>query len=235
MGRSRKRYLIAGKLANGNAGESFAEKDITTPRHKTSSLRLCGDEGVSSVKRGLRWAPALSAGTELIGVTRLAICYHNFHLRQLDTDMDDLRDSFSSLKKGIKHRIKGKKGKADNPEAGGSGERIGPSGPPPRPGSAPVTGGGCEQEGDEPNADEERVGPSAAPDENKPDWKSTASASAKLLFRGVRDSADAFGPLKAVAGGLCFILENCEVWSPSPTATHSAHQFRSVRRQTNKR
>ena len=35
--------------------------------------------------------------------------------------------------------------------------------------------------------------------ENKLDWKSTASATAKLLLRGVRGSAGAFGPLK-VAG-----------------------------------
>ena len=54
-----------------------------------------------------------------------------------------------------------------------------------------------------------------AADEKKPNWKSTVSATAKLILRGVRDSADAFGPLKSVAGGLCFILENCEVW-PSP-------------------
>ena len=49
--------------------------------------------------------------------------------------------------------------------------------------------------------------------EKKSGWKSTAFATAKLLLRGVRDSADAFGPLKSVAGGLCFVLENCEVWS----------------------
>jgi hypothetical protein len=55
------------------------------------------------------------------------------------------------------------------------------------------------------------VEPSPAADENKSNWKSTASATAKLLLRGVRDSADAFGPLKSVAGGLCFILENFEV------------------------
>ena len=65
--------------------------------------------------------------------------------------------------------------------------------------------------------------PSAAADENKSNWKSTASSTAKLLLRGVRDSADAFGPLKSVAGGLCFIVENYEVWSPSrirwPTLT----------------
>ena len=50
-------------------------------------------------------------------------------------------------------------------------------------------------------------------DKNKSDWKSTASATAGVFLRGVRDSADAFGPLKSVAGGLCFILENCEVRS----------------------
>jgi len=57
--------------------------------------------------------------------------------------------------------------------------------------------------------------PSAATDENKSNWKSTTFAAAGLLLRGVRDSADAFGPLKSAAGGLCFILENCEVWFPS--------------------
>jgi hypothetical protein len=52
----------------------------------------------------------------------------------------------------------------------------------------------------------------SAVDENKLDrWKSTASSTAKLFLHGVRESADAFPPLKSVAGGLCFILENCEV------------------------
>jgi hypothetical protein len=55
----------------------------------------------------------------------------------------------------------------------------------------------------------------SAPADKKSNWGSTASATAKLLLRGVRDSSDAFGPLKSVASGLCFILENCEVWSPS--------------------
>lgn len=41
-------------------------------------------------------------------------------------------------------------------------------------------------------------------------WWSTASSEAKLL-RNVRDSTNAFGPLKSIAGDLCFILENCEV------------------------
>jgi len=48
-------------------------------------------------------------------------------------------------------------------------------------------------------------------DEDKSNWKSTAFATAKLLLCGVKESADAFPPLKSVAGGLCFILENCEV------------------------
>ena len=48
-------------------------------------------------------------------------------------------------------------------------------------------------------------------DKKKSNLKSAAAATAKLLLRGVRDTADAFGPLKSVAGGLCFILENCEV------------------------
>ena len=52
-------------------------------------------------------------------------------------------------------------------------------------------------------------GPTAG--EEKSNWRSTAVTTAKLLLRGVRDSADAFGPLKSVAGGLCFILENYEV------------------------
>ena len=43
------------------------------------------------------------------------------------------------------------------------------------------------------------------------DFKSTASSVAKLLLRAVRDSADAFPPLKSVAGGLCYLLENYEV------------------------
>lgn len=49
-------------------------------------------------------------------------------------------------------------------------------------------------------------------DDNRFDrWKSTASSAAKLFLQGVRVSADAFPPLKSVAGGLCFIMENCEV------------------------
>ena len=67
----------------------------------------------------------------------------------------------------------------------------------------------------------ERTQPSAVTNENKSNWKSTLSVSAKLVLRGVRDSADAFGPLKSVAGGLCFILENCEVRPPPTCVIHN--------------
>jgi len=48
-------------------------------------------------------------------------------------------------------------------------------------------------------------------------WESTASATTKSFLDTVKESSDAFGPLKSLAGGLCFILESCEVPSPSPT------------------
>jgi hypothetical protein len=51
----------------------------------------------------------------------------------------------------------------------------------------------------------------SAAGDNKSHWKSNVSAAAKLLLCMVRDSADAFPPLKSIAGGLCFILENHEV------------------------
>ena len=69
----------------------------------------------------------------------------------------------------------------------------------------------------------EKAEPGAATNEKKSGWKMTAFATAKLLLRGVRDSADAFGPLKSVAGGLCFILENCEVWSSPCVYHHSSY------------
>ena len=127
--------------------------------------------------------------------------------------MDDIRNSLSKFKKGIKHRLGGSKRKGDKPEVGGREESVGSPSSFPQPESRVSTGGGPggEGEGDEPNTGNENVGASAVADENRPNWKSTASSSAKLVLRAVRDSADAFGPLKSVAGGLCFILENCEV------------------------
>jgi len=130
--------------------------------------------------------------------------------------MDDLRGPFSKLKKDIKHRLTKDKHKPAKPGTDVREEGSDASGSPgslPRPEVHAVTSGGHEQEGDEPNAEDESVGPGVSTDGNKTDWRSTASASARLVLRGVRDSADAFAPLKSVAGGLYFILENCEVWS----------------------
>ena len=97
-----------------------------------------------------------------------------------------MRATFSKLKKGVKDRFKGSKRKADKKRADGRGT----------------------------DTDNDSVEPGASADESGLDWGSAVSSTAKLLLRGVRDSVDAFPPLKSVAGGLCFILENCEV-SPS--------------------
>ena len=62
---------------------------------------------------------------------------------------------------------------------------------------------------------DESVEPSAAADKSESNWKSTVSATAKLLLRTVKEASDAFPPLKSVAGGLWAIIENFEVWSTS--------------------
>ena len=54
------------------------------------------------------------------------------------------------------------------------------------------------------------IGPGAAP-ENQSDWKSTAYATTKLAINLVKESSDAFPPLKSVAGGLSAILDHCDV------------------------
>ena len=159
-------------------------------------------------KLGISRASNAIMGTR---ATRPAISYRNHHRHRLDANMDDLRNSLSRFKKGIKRRLGGSKRKADKQGPGGREESVGSSTSFPQPEPHVSTGGGREQEGGGPNTENENVGASSAADENRPGWKSTTSSSAKLVLRAVRDSADAFGPLKSVAGGLCFILENCEV------------------------
>ena len=61
---------------------------------------------------------------------------------------------------------------------------------------------------------DESIEPSAAADKNESNWRSTVSTTAELL-RTVKETSDAFPPLTSVAGGLCTILENFEVWSTS--------------------
>ena len=124
--------------------------------------------------------------------------------------MDDLRGRLSKLGKGIKHRLGKNKRKGDKPGPGGRKESVGSSISFPESEPRVSTGGGREQEGG-PSVENENVGASAGADENILDLESTASSSAKLTLRAVRDSVDALGPFKSVVGGLCFILENCEV------------------------
>ena len=142
--------------------------------------------------------------------------------------MDNVRGSFSGFKQDTKHRLERKKRRADKTWPDGQRSSLGPS---VRPESQVVMDSDCELEGNESDVDVDNPGPSVTPDENRSDRKSTVSASAKLLLRGVRDSADAFGPLKSIAGGLCFILENGEVrFLPSHPALN-AHRSHSERRK----
>ena len=130
--------------------------------------------------------------------------------------MDNVRGSLSGLKHGIERRLERNKRKLDKTWLDGGEGRNSP-GPSARLESQAAIDSDFEREGNQSNMDVESHRPSVAPDENKSGWKSTVSDSAKLVLRGVRDSADVFGPLKSIAGGLCFILENCEV---SPTPPH---------------
>ena len=122
--------------------------------------------------------------------------------------MDDIRDSLSEFKEDIKDRLGRSKREGDKPGGDEREESVSSSRSFPQPESRVSTGGGGEQWGDGPDTENENPEASAA---NRQNSGSTATSSAKLILRGVRDSADAFGPLKSVAGGLCFILENYEV------------------------
>jgi hypothetical protein len=55
------------------------------------------------------------------------------------------------------------------------------------------------------------VDPTAAYEDNKPGWKSTLHTSAGLVIDIVKESSDAFTPLKSVAGGLSAILKHYDV------------------------
>ena len=57
---------------------------------------------------------------------------------------------------------------------------------------------------------ENTVEPSAT-DESGSDWKSTAYATTKLAINLVKESADAFPPLKSAMGGLCAVLDHYDV------------------------
>ena len=56
---------------------------------------------------------------------------------------------------------------------------------------------------------------SAALDGTQQNREPTASAEAKSTLHKVKESPNAYPPLKSVARDLYFILDNCEVWLPS--------------------
>jgi len=64
--------------------------------------------------------------------------------------MDDIRDSFSRLKKKVKHRLPGRKRKADRTGADARGERVGPAG---------AAGSGHDQGGNGTDADGQQAHP----------------------------------------------------------------------------
>lgn len=115
------------------------------------------------------------------------------------------RDSFPSLK-NLKNRLTGNRHKAEGGGADITGARVDP----------PVDVDNSAVPGDIQEALSSNQSEPNTADENEFDeWMSTASATAKSFLRGVRGSADTFPLLKSVVGGLCFILDNCEVWPSS--------------------
>ena len=100
---------------------------------------------------------ALSARVEMnrIKATRPPICYRNHHLLPPDIDildMDDILQSFSKLKKGFKHRFRGKKSGADTAGANAAGETTRSSPSLTQPDSR-ATASGRDQEGGRINTD----------------------------------------------------------------------------------
>ena len=187
------------KLFDGGLTRSPCGKYLRVVRPgEAIAPNLAGQPGISRTLSA--WV-----GKEWIGTTRPAISYRNHHQLRFDTDMDDLRDSLSKFKKDVKHQLGKIKLRGDKLGPGG---RDGSSSSFSHSESRVLTGGWGELGGDGQDTGNENADASAV---NRPGWGSTASSSAKLLLRGVRDSADAFPPLKSVAGGLCFILENYEV------------------------
>jgi hypothetical protein len=59
-------------------------------------------------------------------------------------------------------------------------------------------------------SDHKTTDPSAA-HEDESNWKSTAYSTTKLAINLVKESSDAFPPLKSVVGGLSAILQHCDV------------------------
>ena len=61
---------------------------------------------------------------------------------------------------------------------------------------------------------------SAAVDETQQNRESVASAEARSILRGVKESSNAYPPLKSIAERLWLILDNCKVYLPHANPTH---------------
>ena len=147
---------------------------------------------------------------------------HEFH-RTLPYDNRHRHNTDMGIreKKKLKHLLVWGEAKSDRTVTDTGRERVNSGGSPVRPVPHVVTDGGRDRGGND--------------DESNSNWKSTTSAAAKLLLRGVKDSAAAFGPLQSVAGALCFILDNCEVRPPPAYVSHVTYRCPRKRRRTSER
>ena len=86
-------------------------------------------------------------------------------------------------------------------------------GPPP----APAHRGRSQGQGFDKNEKHytDRSSNSNVADETRRNRKPITAAEAKSILRRMRESANAYPPLKSVATDLCIILDNCEVWPSS--------------------
>jgi hypothetical protein len=71
--------------------------------------------------------------------------------------MDEIRGSFSSLKKKVKRRLAGRKRESGRTGAGARGESVDPAGPPPQAEPPVVAGGHHDGDGNGANADGQQV------------------------------------------------------------------------------
>ena len=71
------------------------------------------------------------------------------------------------------------------------------------------------------DGDDNHEAAAAAEDPAPSNWKMTTWNATKLTLRLVKESADAFPPLKAVAGGLCELITDFEVHLPLYNSRHN--------------
>jgi len=94
------------------------------------------------------------------------------HLRRFNTDMDDIRDSLSKMKKKFKHRLTGRKRKPDGTGANPGGEGADSTSSLPQPEPHVVAGESHKREGDRDNTAGERA---FSTDRSQPDGPESVS------------------------------------------------------------